>query len=195
MFLCLCESMRLVHKQWYYTAMRCNWAQKYFFPFTYMGKETSVDIGKMAARTDAAAHSSSRQQCVLLFLFVCLFFLCPSCRAFITYSRQDLFRIGLQSEQFVIEDFTNTHNIPPDIAQPPGSPWTVIPTGRRRRRRKERKQKRGCRAGVLAQLRRRPHKLPLPSIFLSNARSLANKMDELKLQLQQTDSCGTVAFC
>ena len=144
---------------------------------------SSILSSKMAARIDAAAHSSSRQQCVLLFLFVCLFFLCPSCRAFITYSRQDLFRIGLQSEQFVIEDFTNTHNIPPDIAQPPGSPWTVIPAGRRRRRRKERKQKRGCRAGALARLRRRPHKLPLPSIFLSNARSLANKMDELKLQL------------
>ena len=58
-----------------------------------------------------------------------------------------------------------------------------FPTGRRRRRRNERKQKRGCRAGVYAHLRRRPHQLPLPSIFLSNARSITNKMDELKLQM------------
>ena len=32
-------------------------------------------------------------------------------------------------------------------------------------------------------LKRRQHTLPLPSIFLSNARSMANKMDELKLQI------------
>lgn len=39
----------------------------------------------------------------------------------------------------------------------------------------------GCWAGVLARLR--PNKLPLPSILLANVRSLANKIDELKLQI------------
>lgn len=38
-----------------------------------------------------------------------------------------------------------------------------------------------------------PHKPPLPSIFLTNARSLANKLDELKLQVALNkdikDSC------
>ena len=80
-----------------------------------------------------------------------------------------------------------------DIARRPGSPWITIPAGRRRRRRRERKQKRGCRAGVLVRLRRRPNKPPLSSVFLTDVRSLANKMDELKLQAAMNntvkDSC------
>lgn len=51
----------------------------------------------MAVRVDAAARSSS-------------------CKQLITYSRQDLFRIGLPSEQLVIDDFISVHGIPPDIA-------------------------------------------------------------------------------
>ncbi len=52
-----------------------------------------------------------------------------------------------------------------------------------RREAGERKQKTRCRAGTLARLRRQPHR-PLPSSsFLMNARSLANKMDELRLQV------------
>ena len=43
-------------------------------------------------------------------------------------------------------------------------------------------QKRGCRAGGLARLLKRPHKPPLPSLSLANVRSLTNKMDELSLQ-------------
>lgn len=43
--------------------------------------------------------------------------------------------------------------------------------------------KRGCQAGALARLKRRLFKLPLPSIFLSNACSIANTMDELKLHM------------
>ena len=49
--------------------------------------------------------------------------------------------------------------------------------------RRERKQKRGCRAGLLARLRKQPNKPPLTSIFLANARSFVNKMDEMDLQL------------
>ncbi|KAK0146537.1 hypothetical protein N1851_014143 [Merluccius polli] len=63
---------------------------------------------------------------------------------------------------------------------------SFIPSAIRRRR-----QKRGCRAGALA--RRQPLKPPLPSLFLTNAGSLANKMDELRLQARANnvvkDSC------
>ncbi|KAK3506378.1 hypothetical protein QTP70_002309 [Hemibagrus guttatus] len=53
---------------------------------------------------------------------------------------------------------------------------------RRRRRRCERKQKRGCRAGALARLQKQPLRPPLCSLFITNARCLTNKMDELRLQ-------------
>ncbi|XP_033106653.1 uncharacterized protein LOC117108636 [Anneissia japonica] len=41
------------------------------------------------------------------------------------------------------------------------------------------RRKRGKRGGVKQRLRRRPNRLPLPSIVLSNVRSLCNKLDEL----------------
>lgn len=109
------------------------------------------------------------------------------------YSRQVPLKIGFGQEQSVSSDFLRLNNIPPEIARPPGSPWITVPAGRRSRRRRERKQKRGCRAGVLVRLRKRPHKPPLPSIFFTNARSLVNKMDELRLQVavnkNTKDSC------
>ncbi|KAK3519478.1 hypothetical protein QTP70_031483 [Hemibagrus guttatus] len=50
-----------------------------------------------------------------------------------------------------------------------------------------------CRAGVLARLQKQPLRPPLPSLFLTNSRSLTNKMDELRLQTVTSniikDSC------
>lgn len=46
-----------------------------------------------------------------------------------------------------------------------------------------RRIRRGCRAGITHRLKRNPHKTALPSILLSNVRSLENKMDYLKLDL------------
>lgn len=86
--------------------------------------------------------------------------------------------VGIQQNTDVTGDFHRTHNIP-DISRTPGSPWIVFGSGKRRRR--ERKQKRGCRLGLLARLKRQPHKPPLPSIFLSNA--ITHKIDHLELQL------------
>lgn len=100
-----------------------------------------------------------------------------------TYSRSDLLRIGKQSERRVSDEFVSFNNIPEEIARSPGSPWITIPARKRRRRRKDRKQKRGRRAGVRERLGKQPHKLPLPSILLSNTRSLVNKLDELTLQV------------
>jgi len=54
----------------------------------------------------------------------------------------------------------------------------------------EKKQKQSCKAGILARLRRQPHRPPLPCLFLTKARSLVNKMDELRLQVAtMKDSC------
>jgi hypothetical protein len=44
---------------------------------------------------------------------------------------------------------------------------------------KKKKKKRGSRGGVRNRLRRRGSRLPLPTVSLTNARSLSNKMDEL----------------
>jgi len=118
-----------------------------------------------------------------MFLFICLFANVKFSRANSTYSRQDLLIIGLQRNQAVTSEFLHSRNIPEEIARTPGSPWMVVGPGKCRRRRRYRKQKRGCRSGLLVRLRRQPHKPPLPSIFLINARSITNKMDKLNLQI------------
>lgn len=83
----------------------------------------------------------------------------------------------------ISSNFHCSHNIPYEIARSPGSPWIVIGLGRRRRRHCERKKKRGCKAGLLTRLRKNPLKSPLPSLYLTNTRSMLHKMDNLKLQL------------
>ncbi|XP_072771248.1 uncharacterized protein [Nerophis lumbriciformis] len=137
----------------------------------------------MAARTDAAAYGSPFQCSFFLLFFMFFFLLCTTCTANTRYTRQSLLDIGNSHQISVSSDFHHEHNIPDDIARAQGSPWFVVGSGRRRRRRRERKQKRGRRSGVLLRLRKQPHKPPLPSLFLSNARSLVQKMDDLELQL------------
>ncbi|KAI4793196.1 hypothetical protein KUCAC02_032878, partial [Chaenocephalus aceratus] len=92
--------------------------------------------------------------------------------------------IGLQCNVAITSAFSHSRNIPEEIARTPGSPWSVVGSTRHRSRR-SRKQERGCRSGQLAKRRRRPHKPPLPSIFLTNARSILNKMDELNPQMSE----------
>lgn len=104
------------------------------------------------------------------------------------YSQHNLLEIGFHSESTVTVEFIHSHNIPADIARSLGAPWIIIPEERRCKRRNKRRRKRGCRAGVLAMLRRSPHKLPLPSIFLANTRCQANKMDELRLQVSTNNT-------
>lgn len=137
----------------------------------------------MAAHTDAAAHGSPYQCFFLCFLcvFVCTF--CTHTSAFYLYTRHDLVDIGYRHKIAVTSNFHHQHNIPDELVRPPGSPWIVVGSGKRRRRRRERKQKRGRRSGLLLKLKNRPHKPPLPSLFLTNARSLTYKMDDLELQL------------
>ena len=52
-------------------------------------------------------------------------------------------------------------------------------------------RRRGKRPGALVRLRQRRHCPPLPGIFLSNVRSLCNKMDELQLLLGKNSDFST----
>lgn len=85
-------------------------------------------------------------------------------------------------------------SIPPEIVRSlPGTPEAV----NRRRRRCERRQKRGKRGGVWVRLKANPFKISLPTIFLSNARSIRNKMDEVRLRLtmqKQMDNFNSLIF-
>ncbi len=83
-------------------------------------------------------------------------------------------------------------NYPTPFAQYPGGnsqdTWLVVGPTSRRRRQRHRKQKRGCRAGLLARLARQPHKPPIPSIFLTNAQSIVHKIDEPQLLLASNNT-------
>ncbi|XP_054632319.1 uncharacterized protein LOC129181302 [Dunckerocampus dactyliophorus] len=71
-----------------------------------------------------------------------------------------------------------------------------LPPNLSRGRLKHRPRKRGKRGGVLVRLRHRGHRLPLPSLVLSNVRSLANKTDELtSLIVSQRDFRDCAAIC
>nr|XP_057929088.1 uncharacterized protein LOC131129485 [Doryrhamphus excisus] len=96
----------------------------------------------------------------------------------------DLVDIGYRHKLAVCRDFHRRHNIPDELARPMGAPWIVVGSGKRRRRRREHKQKRGRRSGLLLRLRNNPHKPPLPSLYLTNARSITHKKDDLELQLE-----------
>ncbi|KAK7910081.1 hypothetical protein WMY93_014765 [Mugilogobius chulae] len=128
----------------------------------------------MAARTDAAARLS---QWLLSVCVLCVYLNFGDTK----YSRQELLLWGSRLGDLDRAGTFNKAHIPPEILRPEGSPWIIIPEGKRRRRRRDRRQKRGCRAGVRVRLKKAPLKPALPSIFLSNARSLVNKMDEMSL--------------
>lgn len=91
-----------------------------------------------------------------------------------------LLDISFSTQLEITDEFHCSHNNPREIARPARA---VVDADRRRRWRRERKQKRGCRSGLLARLRKDPHRPALPNkfIFLSNTQSLVNKMDELEL--------------
>ncbi|KAK0137684.1 hypothetical protein N1851_026114 [Merluccius polli] len=71
---------------------------------------------------------------------------------------------------------------------------TIPPLCPRRRRRRKQKTRRGKRSGLRARLQANPYKPALPSLFLANARSLTNKMDEIRLQVVsgKRDSCVAI---
>ncbi len=130
----------------------------------------------MAARMSAAALSPLIW-CLSLCTFLSLSMSFCLCGGKYMYSRQELIDIGLRCSMDIMSNFQRSHNILDYITR---SPWVCFPS-RWRRRRREWKQKRGCRAGFRARLKKNPHKPLLPSIYMTNARSVTHKMDELEL--------------
>ena len=130
----------------------------------------------MAARIVAAAQCSQKQCSEISQMK-------PNQSSNIVYNREDLFHFGRTCQIPITSAFQHSHGIPPGIARTPASPWIDTPSGIPRRRRRERKQKRGCRSGDLARLKRAPNRPPLPSLYVANVRSLGNKMDELHLDI------------
>ncbi|KAI3355814.1 hypothetical protein L3Q82_004221 [Scortum barcoo] len=102
-----------------------------------------------------------------------------NCSALLSYSRHELLDIWTQNSNSFIADL----RLIPEISRTPEAAHSSRPGGSARRRRRERKQRRGKRGGLRAKLKLIPHRLPLPSIFLANVRSLANKMDEIRLSI------------
>ncbi|KAK0143190.1 hypothetical protein N1851_018682 [Merluccius polli] len=99
--------------------------------------------------------------------------------ALTSYSRQELLDIG----NYNTDNFITDLQLIPEISRTPEAAHSSRPGGSAHRRRRDRKQSRGKRGGLRAGLKPTPHRLPSPSIFLTNVRSLVNKMDELRLCL------------
>lgn len=142
----------------------------------------------MAVRTDAAAWSSL-SWCFVLLLYVWICVHETSCvdGLKLAYTSAELRDIGYASRTEITSDFQLSHNIPPAIARSRGSTWIVVGPGRRRRRQGERRQKWGCRAGLLVRLRKQPLRPALPSLFLSNTRSIVHIADEFELMMAGND--------
>ena len=118
---------------------------------------------------------------LLPILFVCLALLClflePSC-GIVQYDRSALLHIRDNMPSF-------RPDLPLDFQQ-----------HRERPKQSWKTRKRGARGGALVRLRRRIHRPALPSLILSNIRSLANKMDELSLLTRsQRDYRDAAAIC
>ncbi|KAI4882972.1 hypothetical protein NFI96_001902 [Prochilodus magdalenae] len=64
---------------------------------------------------------------------------------------------------------------------------------RGKRKQCERRQKRGKRASVLARLKANADRPPIPSLFLSNVRSLDNKLDLLRLRMSVSEEMRNCA--
>ena len=114
---------------------------------------------------------------VLIYLFFVSLF-AKNCLAYTSYSRQELLDIGSCNSV----NFTDAFGLISEIAR------TAEPTVKRIRstngqRRRHRCKQRGSRGGLNARLKLAPHRPSLPSIFLANVQSLANKMDERRLRI------------
>lgn len=116
----------------------------------------------------------SRLSLSVLFFVLSVVCLCTTHCANAYYTHQDLIDIKELHEILVSIIFHRAYNIPDEIVRPAGSPWIVVGSRKRHRRWRERKQRRGCRPGVMLNLRKQPHKTPKPKLYLTKFRSLVN---------------------
>ena len=137
----------------------------------------------VAARlTREARHHFNACKLVIIWLLLFQLFSTRCCSSVLSYTRQELLAIGS------LQGLNTTANpagvFPTEIVRPPSALYPPPPPRRATRRRRDRKQRRGRRGGVKLQAKRREklyQRLPLPSLFLANVRSLEPKMDILQL--------------
>lgn len=131
--------------------------------------------------------------CKLVVLILCLGLFVQNSISLTSYTRQELLDIRFQpSDSFI----SNLHFLP-ELRRSPDTPRTAKPTGSSRMRRRDRKQRRGKHGGLGAKLMLTLHRLSLPSIVLANVRSLANKMDKLRLWITSSKrivDCNVTIF-
>ena len=137
----------------------------------------------MAAREQHEAQRLSRICKIVVFSLFILSLFTQNSLAYTSYTRQQLLDIG--SCDF--DNFIDGLRLIPKISKTAVATNPATPTGSAHRRRRDRKQRQGKRGGLRARLKQTPHRLSLPSIFLANVRSLANKIDELRLRITTHD--------
>ena len=116
----------------------------------------------------------------------------------ISYTRLDLLRFGAQMERVATTIFhIQQDTIPLSIVKPTGRGgkcWIPRPDLAFKRRRRERAIPRGSRGGLKARLTTTSP--AMPSLFLANAQSMVNKMDELRAMNNYCSyvkySCATI---
>ena len=95
-----------------------------------------------------------------------------------TYSREELFLLRTSCATSVPDIYSRLHIVENLIADS-GKVGHDASTQSNQHSRRQGQRRRGKRGGILARLRRRKTKAPLPSIMLANVRSLRYKMGEL----------------
>lgn len=109
--------------------------------------------------------------------FLICFWVASSCNALITFSHQELIDIGLSMNPDFMSDWTDS--IPPEIVRL----WVIVGNSKQLRLLRQRKQKRRCRACYRVELQKQQNKPLFPSIFFTNGKSLANKIEELQSEI------------
>ncbi len=161
----------------------------------------------MAARSDAAATPGPKN-CV--FMSVSLVSSSSNCLTLLKNQKTNTRKHIYDRQSLLDIDNVYKHQLSPATTEKlqglclllkPDPETAASPTDatrtKRRRRRCERGQKRGKRGGIRARLRANPTSPAIPSLMLSNVRSLENKLDLIQLSRStqhETRDCCVFVF-
>ncbi len=167
----------------------------------------SCITSKMAARSDAAATPGPKN-CV--FMSVSLVSSSSNCLTLLKNQKTNTRKHIYDRQSLLDIDNVYKHQLSPATTEKlqglclllkPDPETAASPTDatrtKRRRRRCERGQKRGKRGGIRARLRANPTSPAIPSLMLSNVRSLENKLDLIQLSRStqhETRDCCVFVF-
>ncbi len=145
----------------------------------------------MAARSDAAATPGPKNG---VFMSVSLVSSSSNCLTLLENQKTNTRKHIYDRQSLLDIDNVYKHQLSPATTEKlqglclllkPDPETAASPTDatriKRRRRRCERGQKRGKRGGIRARLRANPTSPAIPSLMLSNVRSLENKLDLIQL--------------